>query len=77
MRAKLKLSVTILVVGVFFLGVLVGAQEKRPARGSESKEIYEYLKTFSDVIDIVKKNYVDTTQDKNLVYNAIKGMLES
>ena len=77
MRAKLKLSVTILVVGVFFLGVLVGAQEKRPARGSESKEIYEYLKTFSDVIDIVKRNYVDTTQDKDLVYNAIKGMLES
>jgi carboxyl-terminal processing protease len=77
MRGKLKLSIAIMVVGVFLLGVLVGAQEKRPARSSESKEIYEYLKTFSDVIDIVKKNYVDTTQDKDLVYNAIKGMLES
>jgi carboxyl-terminal processing protease len=77
MRTKLKFSVTILVIGVFFLGFLVGAQEKRPARGAESKEIYEYLKTFSDVIDIVKKNYVDTTQDRELIYAAIKGMLES
>jgi carboxyl-terminal processing protease len=77
MRAKLKFSVVVLIIGVFFLGVLVGAQEKKPARSSDSKEIYEYLKTFSDVIDIVKKNYVDTTQDKELVYAAIKGMLES
>jgi carboxyl-terminal processing protease len=77
MRTKLKFSVTILVIGVFFLGFLVGAQEKRPARGAENKEIYEYLKTFSDVIDIVKKNYVDTTQDRELIYASIKGMLES
>ncbi len=77
MRAKLKLSVTVLVIGVFFLGFLVGAQEKRSGGRAESKEIYEYLKTFSDVIDIVKKNYVDTTQDRDLIYAAIKGMLES
>jgi carboxyl-terminal processing protease len=77
MRTKLKFSVIVLVIGVFFLGFLVGAQEKRPARGAENKEIYEYLKTFSDVIDIVKKNYVDTTQDRELIYASIKGMLES
>jgi carboxyl-terminal processing protease len=77
MRSKLKLSVIALLVGVFFLGFVVGAQEKRPARGAENKEIYEYLKTFSDVIDLVKKNYVDVTQDRELVYAAIKGVLES
>jgi carboxyl-terminal processing protease len=77
MRSKVKLSVVVLLVGVFFLGFVVGAQDKRPARGAENKEIYEYLKTFSDVIDLVKKNYVDTTQDRELIYAAIKGMLES
>ena len=77
MRTKLKLSLVVLLVGVFFLGFVVGAQDKRPARGAENKEIYEYLKTFSDVIDIVKKNYVDKTQDRDLVYAAIKGVLES
>ena len=39
--------------------------------------MYEYLKTFSDVIDLIKKNYVDVTQDRELVYAAIKGVLES
>ena len=77
MRTKLKFSLVVLVVGVFFLGFVVGAQDKRPARGAENKEIYEYLKTFSDVIDLVKKNYVDTTQDRDLIYAAIKGVLES
>ncbi|HME43980.1 MAG TPA: S41 family peptidase [Syntrophorhabdales bacterium] len=77
MRMKLKLSLVVLLAGVFFLGFVVGAQDKRPARGAENKEIYEYLKTFSDVIDLVKKNYVDTTQDRDLVYAAIKGVLES
>ncbi|MGD0234752.1 MAG: S41 family peptidase [Syntrophorhabdales bacterium] len=77
MRTKLKFSLVVLLVGVFFLGFVVGAQDKRPARGAENKEIYEYLKTFSDVIDIVKKNYVDKTQDRDLIYAAIKGVLES
>ncbi len=77
MRTKLKFSVIMLLIGVFFLGFVVGAQDKKTARGAENKEIYEYLKTFSDVIDLVKKNYVDKTQDRELVYAAIKGVLES
>jgi carboxyl-terminal processing protease len=77
MRSKLKFSLVALLVGVFFLGFVVGAQDKKPARGAENKEMYEYLKTFSDVIDLVKKNYVDATQDRELVYAAIKGVLES
>ncbi len=77
MRSKLKFSIVALLVGVFLLGFVVGAQERKAARGAEHKEIYEYLKTFSDVIDLVKKNYVDATQDRELVYAAIKGVLES
>ena len=41
------------------LGFLIGAQGKRVYPSGNNKEIYEYLKTFSDVIDLVKKNYVD------------------
>jgi hypothetical protein len=50
MRTKLKFSLVVLLVGIFFLGFVVGAQDKRTARGAENKEIYEYLKTFSDVL---------------------------
>jgi carboxyl-terminal processing protease len=36
---------------------------------------YEALKVFSDVLTIIQKNYVDEIDLKNLVYNAIKGMV--
>lgn len=78
MSKKFKLSLSVFLVFVFVLGFLIGAQGKRTyATGTDSKELYEYLKTFSDVIDLVKKNYVDDVKDKEVVYAAIKGILES
>jgi carboxyl-terminal processing protease len=78
MSKKIKISLSVFFVFVFVLGFLIGAQGKKTyATGSDSKELYEYLKTFSDVIDLVKKNYVDDVKDKELVYAAIKGILES
>jgi carboxyl-terminal processing protease len=80
MSKRMKLSLSIALVFIFILGFLIGAgaQGKRPyVAGADSKEIYEYLKTFSDVIDLVKKNYVDEVKDKDVVYAAIKGILES
>jgi len=56
---------------------MVGAHGKRAFVPADSKEIYEYLKTFSDVIDLVKKNYVEEVKDKDIIYAAIRGMLES
>jgi carboxyl-terminal processing protease len=77
MGKKLKLFLSIFFVTVFILGFLMGAQGKKVYPSGDNKEIYEYLKTFSDVIDLVKKNYVDEVKDKELVYSAIKGILES
>ena len=77
MSKKYKLSLSFFLVVVFVLGFLIGAQGKKVYSGGDSKEIYEYLKTFSDVIDLVKKNYVDDVKDKEMVYSAIKGILES
>ncbi len=77
MSKKLKLSLSLFFVIVFILGFLIGAQGKRVYPSGDNKEIYEYLKTFSDVIDLVKKNYVDEVKDKEVVYSAIKGILES
>jgi carboxyl-terminal processing protease len=77
MGKKLKLSLSIFFVIVFILGFLMGAQGKKVYPSGDNKEIYEYLKTFSDVIDLVKKNYVDEVKDKEIVYSAIKGILES
>jgi carboxyl-terminal processing protease len=42
-----------------------------------SEETYEELKTFSDVIDLIEKEYVDEVNTKELIQNAIQGMVQS
>jgi carboxyl-terminal processing protease len=77
MGKKIRVSLGILLTVVFLLGFLAGAQGNKIVKNAEGQEIYEYLKTFSDVLDIVKKNYVDQVNDRDLIYAAIKGMVES
>ncbi len=40
-----------------------------------SEETYEGLKLFTDVIDIVEKNYVDEVDTKEMIESAIQGMV--
>ena len=77
MGKKLKLYVGLFVAIVFLLGFLAGAQGNKVVKNANGEEAYEYLKTFSDVLDIVKKNYVDKVNDRDLIYAGIKGMVES
>ncbi len=77
MNKKIRIALSVLFVSIFILGFLIGAHGKRTVSAGDDKEIYQYLKTFSDVIDIVKKNYVEEVKDKDVVYAAIKGILES
>ena len=44
---------------------------------AESDEIYKGLKIFSEVIDLVEKNYVDPVDPKDLIEKAIQGMVSS
>jgi carboxyl-terminal processing protease len=78
MGKKVKFSVAAAVLAVFLLGFFAGVQGNRMVRNAEGQEAYEYAKTFYDVIDIIKKNYVDgTVKEKDLIYSGIKGMVES
>lgn len=40
-------------------------------------EAYKRIRTFVEVLALVKKNYVEEVDDKELVYGAIRGMLNS
>ncbi len=40
-------------------------------------EAYKKIRTFVEVLSLVKKHYVEEVDDKDLVYGAIKGMLNS
>jgi len=44
---------------------------------ADSEETYEGLKLFSDVIEIVEKNYVEEVDSKELIEKAIQGMVGS
>lgn len=44
---------------------------------ADKEETYQSLKLFSDVIDIVKRNYVEEVDDKKLIEDAIQGMVNS
>jgi carboxyl-terminal processing protease len=62
--------------GVFLIGVLVGSGRSQKV-SALSNSMYEDLKVFTDVIGYIQKDYVEETKSKDLIYGAIKGMLET
>ncbi|MBU4320999.1 MAG: PDZ domain-containing protein, partial [Nitrospinae bacterium] len=63
--------ILIVALGGVFIGRLSIGSMRAEGEG------YEYLKVFTEVLSIVKKNYVEEVKTKDLVYGAIKGMLNS
>jgi carboxyl-terminal processing protease len=55
-------------------GVLIGKGWERTGHATET---YEELRTFSEVLTQVQKNYVDDTKVRDLVQGAIRGMLST
>ena len=71
-----SLKIISLVFLVFILGVTVGLGRFHKV-SALSNPIYEDLKVFTDVLGLLQKEYVEETKSKDLVYGAIKGMLET
>jgi len=61
---------------VFGLGISIGLS-RSPKVSALSSNVYEDLKIFTDVLGLLQKEYVEETDSKDLVYGAIKGMLET
>lgn len=58
-----------------FTLLLTGGGIRNVTASSESKDIFEELEVFTDVLAIVQSDYVDKPESKQLVKGAIKGML--
>lgn len=69
----LKLWMVVICAVIFWT---IGAGYSRDLSAS-SEETYKGLKTFSDVLDIIEKNYVDEVDTKELIQKAIQGMVHS
>jgi carboxyl-terminal processing protease len=72
---KHGMPVVLLLVGVA-LGFFLAGQWV-PSVSAVPRQDYESLEAFTNVLSIVKKNYVEDVETKNLVNGAINGMLSS
>jgi carboxyl-terminal processing protease len=61
---------------VFLIGILIGSGQSQKV-SALSNTMYEDLKVLTDVIGLIQKDYVEETKSKDLIYGAIKGMLET
>lgn len=73
-RARITFLVMI-ILGFFSMTIFV----ERDLEGKVSAETdsYEDLKLFSEVLSSLQKNYVEPTKSKELIYGAVKGMLNT
>jgi len=68
--------IVLVIFAVFLIGVLIGSGQSQRV-SALSNNMYEDLKVFTDVLGLIQKDYVEETKSKDLVYGAIKGMLET
>jgi carboxyl-terminal processing protease len=69
-------KIAFVILMVFILGVTIGLGRSHKV-SALSNSMYEDLKVFTEVLGLIQKEYVEETKSKDLVYGAIKGMLET
>ncbi len=69
-----------LATAVAFLAAPVLAQDKPAdpkAAGGDKSELYQQLNLFGDVLERIRRDYVEPVEEKQLIENAINGMLSA
>ncbi len=69
-----------LATAVAFLATPALAQTKAPdpkAAGGDKSELYQQLNLFGDVLERIRRDYVEPVEEKQLIENAINGMLSA
>jgi carboxyl-terminal processing protease len=74
MTKKRIILTVVLIFSVVSAGILIGRWTSSVCADVEG---YEELKVFTETLSIVRKNYVEDVKLKDLIYGAIKGMLNS
>jgi len=71
---KKIILIAVIILAFISTGILIGRLSITTV-GAEAG--YEELKIFTEVLSIVRKNYVEDVKAKDLIYGAIKGMISS
>jgi carboxyl-terminal processing protease len=74
-----KISVKYYLLVIICLGsfILLGLHNDNSNASAKDKNFYKDIKTFSEVLDMVRKNYVDEVDTTKLMQGAINGMIRS
>jgi len=73
MNKKLAIAL-ILAAGLLVYGIGLGIAELAE-KPNEADDLYKELELFSDAVSIIRSDYVEEPQSKDLIYGALKGML--
>lgn len=66
----------LLIATITFTGVFLNRGLLKNVNAGET-EHYKRIKTFTETLSLIKSNYVEEVDEKDLVYGAIRGMLNS
>src|SRR5258705_3498431 len=77
MTRKRRTGVGVAIVLAFVAGVAVSELLEVPKVGAAPKDSYEGIETFTNILSIIQKNYVDDVGTKQLIEGAVNGMLTS
>ena len=77
MTRNRRTGVGVAIVLAFVAGAAVSELLEVQKVGAAPKEAYEGIKTFTNILSIIQKNYVDEVQTKQLIEGAVNGMLVS
>lgn len=75
MKKRRLILIVILLLTTAVSGIFIGRLSINSV--SAESEVYEDLKVFTEVLSIVRKNYIEEVKIKDMVYGAIRGMLSS
>ncbi|MFN4227718.1 MAG: S41 family peptidase [Candidatus Ratteibacteria bacterium] len=73
----MKKKILLFVLSFLFITIIFGGDVKVSQNKKWEDNTYKNLELFIDALNIVKDNYVETVEDKKLIYGALKGMLMS
>jgi carboxyl-terminal processing protease len=74
---KISRHLKIILVGIIAGAIWILGPGFYRNLSANSEETYEGLKIFSEVIEIIEKNYVDPVESKKMIEDAIQGMVNS
>ena len=77
MTRNRRTGVGVAIVLAFVAGAAVSELLEVQKVGAAPKEAYEGIETFTNILSIIQKNYVDEVQTKQLIEGAVNGMLVS